>query len=380
MYTWDALKRQCEISKEYCWQLQNPCLNPEFPQEQLKKSPCSENLSISSWSYDMEGHARNVWNDTVSWQTKRLNSSISIYSMHWWPSLQRRIEIRGTIVNVCSQIVLKCLYLARNGRPDILWSVNKFARSITKWTKACDKRLSRLISYIHYTSEYKQILSCGKHCQNNADWDCFKTQILQDILKIQNPLLEERCASLEATRLCQLAGCVRNNLSFEQLNRIRNLFLGRRFLVWTVYPRLTCGIWSFTVLHRNRNQRNKDRATLSTSLTRKNIHGKIDDLNSVDFVSSNANSSHKEAMLYIFEDNEAVIKMIIKGRSPNNATCFQNPQSCSRLVIRSNQFGPQDPNQIHWHQEPTRRHTDKGKFHTWHTWWVEPSFVVFVQH
>ena len=32
--------------------------------------------------------------------------------------------------------------------------------------------------------------------------------------------------------------------------------------------------------------------------------------------SSNANSSHKEAMLHSFEDNEAVIKMIIKERSP----------------------------------------------------------------
>ena len=36
----------------------------------------------------------------------------------------------------------------------------------------------------------------------------------------------------------------------------------------------------------------------------------------------------------------------------------------------------QDPNQIHWHHEPTRRRTDKGKFHTW---WMESSFV-FVQH
>ena len=44
--------------------------------------------------------------------------------------------------------------------------------------------------------------------------------------------------------------------------------------------------------------------------------GKIDDLNDVDFVSSNANSSRQEALLHIFEDNEAVIKMIIKGRSP----------------------------------------------------------------
>ena len=31
---------------------------------------------------------------------------------------------------------------------------------------------------------------------------------------------------------------------------------------------------------------------------------------------SNVPSSHQEALLYVFEDNEAVIKMIIKGRSP----------------------------------------------------------------
>ena len=67
----------------------------------------------------------------------------------------------GELSNVCSQIFLKCLYLARIGRPDILWSVNKLARSITKWTKACDKRLNRLISYIHHTSEYKQYFHVG---------------------------------------------------------------------------------------------------------------------------------------------------------------------------------------------------------------------------
>ena len=46
----------------------------------------------------------------------------------------------GELSKVCSQTVLKCLYLARIGRPDILWSVNKPARAVTKWTKACDKR------------------------------------------------------------------------------------------------------------------------------------------------------------------------------------------------------------------------------------------------
>ena len=39
-------------------------------------------------------------------------------------------------------------------------------------------------------------------------------------------------------------------------------------------------------------------------------------LNNIDCVPSNVQSSHQEALLYVFEDNEAVIKMIIHGRSP----------------------------------------------------------------
>ena len=40
------------------------------------------------------------------------------------------------------------------------------------------------------------------------------------------------------------------------------------------------------------------------------------DLNNVDRVSSNVRSSRFGAVLHVFEDSEAVIKMIIKGRSP----------------------------------------------------------------
>ena len=39
--------------------------------------------------------------------------------------------------------------------------MNKLARSIAKWTKASDKRLNRLISYIHHTCEYKQYCHVG---------------------------------------------------------------------------------------------------------------------------------------------------------------------------------------------------------------------------
>ena len=44
--------------------------------------------------------------------------------------------------------------------------------------------------------------------------------------------------------------------------------------------------------------------------------GKINVMDNIDSVSSNVQSSRQEALLYVFEDNEAVIKTIIKGRSP----------------------------------------------------------------
>ena len=74
----------------------------------------------------------------------------------------------GELSKVCSQVVLKCLYLARIGRPDILWSVTKLARAVTKWTRACARRLARLISYTHYTSDFEQYCHVGntaQHCR-----------------------------------------------------------------------------------------------------------------------------------------------------------------------------------------------------------------------
>ena len=44
--------------------------------------------------------------------------------------------------------------------------------------------------------------------------------------------------------------------------------------------------------------------------------GKTNALNNIDCVPSNVQSSHQETLLYVFEDNEAVIKMIIERRSP----------------------------------------------------------------
>ena len=49
---------------------------------------------------------------------------------------------------------------------------------------------------------------------------------------------------------------------------------------------------------------------------RKQSQGVINDLDNFDFIPSNVQSSHQRSLLCVFEDNEAVIKMVFKGRSP----------------------------------------------------------------
>ena len=136
----------------------------------LEKLTFPQNIRISSWSYDMTDHAKKCverYCELTNKTTQQLYkvSTPCIDDHHFKEEETKSV---GELSNTCSQIVLKCLYLARIGRPDILWSVNKLARSITKWTKACDKRLNRLISYINDTSEYKQYCHVGntaKQCR-----------------------------------------------------------------------------------------------------------------------------------------------------------------------------------------------------------------------
>ena len=52
------------------------------------------------------------------------------------------------------------------------------------------------------------------------------------------------------------------------------------------------------------------------------------DLTNIDLVPSNGTHSGSNVMLYVFEDNEAVMKMITKRPKLHNDTCVKNPQSC----------------------------------------------------
>ena len=73
----------------------------------------------------------------------------------------------------------------------------------------------------------------------------------------------------------------------------------------------------------------------------------IDDVNNVDFISSNVNSFRQKALLYVFEDDEAGIKMIIKGRSPTMRHVSRTHRVALDWSFDRINLDSKNPNQIH---------------------------------
>ena len=213
----ECIQRQCEISKDIV-DIYRTMFESRVSAGATEKLPYFQNFRISSWFYDMEGHAKKCVERYCEFANKTTQQlyRVSTPCLDDHHFKEEELKSVGELSKASSQIVLKFLYLGRIGRPDTLWSVNKVARWITKWTKAIDKRLSRLTSYIHYTIEYKQYCHV-ETLQNSADRDCCKTPTLQEILRIRNLLSK-------ATHLFQLAGCVRNKLQFRTAQQNQNFF------------------------------------------------------------------------------------------------------------------------------------------------------------
>ena len=123
-------------------------------------------------------------------------------------------------------------------------------------------------------------------------------------------------------------GRARNKLLFRTVQRNLNCFLDAGLRMDEI-PALDLWDLVIEVMHSSSNQPEKSQenvqgnllhATPSRKQTKNQVKTPIQyndlELCNVDCVSSNVKSSQLDAILYIFEDNEAVIKMMIKGRSP----------------------------------------------------------------
>ena len=94
--------------------------------EKLAETKATEKLdaeTISSWSYDVDGHGKKCverYCELPNKTTEQLHK-VATPCMDDHQFKEEENGSVGDLSTVCSQIVLKCLYLARIGRPDIFY-------------------------------------------------------------------------------------------------------------------------------------------------------------------------------------------------------------------------------------------------------------------
>ena len=177
--------------------------------------------------------------------------------------------------------------------------------------KACDKRLNRLKSYIHHTCEYRQYCHVGQ-CRLGLFQDSDFAGDLEDSKSTSGGTL---CifgshTFVPISWMCKKQTAVSHSSTECE---IISLDTGLR-----LDGLLALELWDLIVSVFGSVSLISDRTGRLVNDVKKHqkSQGKINVMENIDSVPSNVQSALQEALLYAFEDNEAVIKMIMKGRSP----------------------------------------------------------------
>ena len=143
------------------------------PALKSRKYKRPESERVKAWEYNMIGHCEGAIDKYL--ELSRLRESdlrecaTPCIDDHMLAA--EDFETPGKLSHIGARIVLTVLYLARHNRPESFWSTNHLSRDLNKWTVASDKRLLRLMSFLHYTRDCVQFCYVGDHIK-----DCFLVQ------------------------------------------------------------------------------------------------------------------------------------------------------------------------------------------------------------
>ena len=216
---------------------------------------------------------------------------------------------------IAARVVLKALYVARIARYDFMWTVNMLAREVTRWTQACDRRLHRLVQYMHQTAEYAQLCFVGdapSKCWITLFSDASFAGDLRDSKSTSGGLLV-LCGPntfVPISWICKKQGAVSHSTAEAE---VISLDAGVRL---EGLPALT--LWSLVidVFEPTSNSKQKQNHDL-TFPEKLSLRQTYDLFGAIDYVPPSLPICYGRGKLFALEDNDAVIKMIIKGRSPN---------------------------------------------------------------
>jgi len=188
------------------------------------------------------------------------------------------------------------------------------AREVTRWSAACDRRLHRLICYMHQTADWAQVCFVG-----DSPSDCWLT--LFSDASFAGDLRDSKSTSggilclvgpntfVPISWICKKQGAVSHSTAEAE---VISLDAGVRL---EGLPALS--LWSLVidVFEPTSRPEKPTELTLGERLALR--RQSYDAFCSLDYVPPSLPICYGRATLFVLEDNDAVIKMIVKGRSPN---------------------------------------------------------------
>jgi hypothetical protein len=218
-------------------------------------------------------------------------------------------ETKGVLATCCSKAVLKCLYMVRLARPELYWAVNALAREVTKWNIACDKRLHRLISYIHWKGETCIISYIGdkpSDCKLFLFCDASFAGDLRDSRSTSGSLL----CIVGPNTFCPINWLCKKQTAVSHSSTEAEIIALDTALRMDGIPTLDLWDTVIDVLEPQIKSKIEPPTVLNYDLETKILA-------EIDHVPPNIERSSERGKLVLLEDNDAVIKMCIKGRAPN---------------------------------------------------------------
>ena len=342
---WDVLNVNAN-RRSYYWRVQKNVRITKFLLEQLKNFQGGRNLTqkLSRGLTTWQVLRKSALKDVVSWRTRRHGSCTKSQLCAWmitiswkrnWNQLENcRKYAHKLSWNACTwhELVDLTFYGQWINLHDRLQNGPKLV------TNAWIDLFHTFIAHVNTDNIVMWVILL-----NNADWDCCKIPTLQEILRTENPLLEEHCAFFGSHTFVPISWMCKKQTWVSHSSTESEIISLDAGLRLDGIPALDSSDLIVSVLgNTTQNHDRTERPVVSTSEIwspphtihkRKQSRRVINDLDNVDFIPSNVQSSHQEALLCVWRQRSSD-QDDHKGKTPDNETCFQNPQSCSWLVVR----------------------------------------------
>ena len=258
----------------------------------------------------------------------------------------------GKLSTVAASVLMKALYLARCCRFDLLHPICMLARQVTKWSRACDKRLHKLMSYLHHTREYSLEGFVGDDCKDLAVL-CFSDASFADCVQTSKSTSGTFVALVgprtffPLNAIAKKQTCVSHSSTESEIVALDTALRVEGLPVlgfWDVVVEVMSGTWAGRGLRTPTSLPHTEPDSPGQAYTSYVNHVLDRRLDPGDD-SRERRRPRPSTQLILAEDNEAVIKIVAKGRS-----------GALRHVPRSHRIS------IHWLVEAFRRDGVKIRF------------------